>query len=60
MTDARTADTEESALERFRTLLRIPTMSRNAVEETYWAAFDAFVAALPELYPRVHAGLDLE
>lgn len=60
MTDARTADTEESALERFRTLLRIPTMSRNAVEETDWAAFDAFVAALPGLYPRVHAALDLE
>ncbi|CAM5271796.1 Carboxypeptidase PM20D1 OS=Leifsonia shinshuensis OX=150026 GN=HNR13_002970 PE=3 SV=1 [Leifsonia shinshuensis] len=51
-------DTE--ALERFRTLLRIPTMSRNAVEETDWAAFDAFVDALPRLYPRVHAELERE
>lgn len=51
---------DEEALERFRALLRIPTMSRNAVEETDWAPFDAFVAALPELYPRLHAVLDRE
>ncbi|QNE37579.1 M20/M25/M40 family metallo-hydrolase [Leifsonia shinshuensis] len=35
-------------------------MSRNAVEETDWAAFDAFVVALPELYPRLHATLERE
>lgn len=52
------ADT--AALERFRTLLRIPTMSRNAVEETDWPAFDRFVAALPELYPALHAALEQE
>ncbi|WP_434317025.1 M20/M25/M40 family metallo-hydrolase [Leifsonia sp. P73] len=50
----------DAAVERFRTLLRIPTISRNAVEETDWAAFDAFVAALPELYPRLHAVLERE
>ncbi|WP_369962053.1 M20/M25/M40 family metallo-hydrolase [Leifsonia sp. EB34] len=35
-------------------------MSRNAVEETDWAAFDAFVAALPALYPRLHSALERE
>lgn len=51
---------EDAALERFRTLLRIPTMSRNAVEETDWAAFDEFVETLPTLYPLLHAGLERE
>lgn len=51
---------EDGALERFRTLLRIPTMSRNEVELTDWAAFDAFVAALPALYPGVHSALERE
>lgn len=59
MSDAARLD-GDAAVERFRTLLRIPTMSRNAVEETDWAAFDAFMAALPELYPRMHAVLDRE
>jgi carboxypeptidase PM20D1 len=48
------------ALERFRALLRIPTMSRNAVEETDVEAFDRFVDALPELYPAVHGELERE
>ncbi len=30
------------AVERFRELLRIPTMSRNEVETTDWPQFDAF------------------
>lgn len=51
---------EDAALDRFRTLLRIPTMSRNDVELTDWAAFDAFIAALPGLYPAVHAALERE
>ncbi|MEY9854064.1 carboxypeptidase PM20D1 [Leifsonia sp. EB41] len=50
----------DAAVERFRTLLRLPTMSRLPVEETDWAAFDAFIAALPGLYPRLHAVLDCE
>lgn len=53
-------EAEEAALERFRTLLRIPTMSRNAVAETDWAAFDEFTAALPTLYPLVHSALERE
>ncbi|MET3564588.1 carboxypeptidase PM20D1 [Leifsonia sp. 563] len=48
------------ALDRFRALLRIPTMSRNAVEETDWAVFDEFVAALPQLYPALHSALEQE
>lgn len=51
---------DDTAVERFRTLLRIPTMSRNAVEQTDWEAFDLFVATLPELYPALHATLDRE
>ncbi|SDH25344.1 carboxypeptidase PM20D1 [Leifsonia sp. 98AMF] len=48
------------ALDRFRALLRIPTMSRNAVEETDWAVFDEFVATLPQLYPAMHSALEQE
>ncbi|WP_431198172.1 M20/M25/M40 family metallo-hydrolase [Leifsonia xyli] len=51
---------DDEALERFRTLLRIPTMSRNAVEETDWEAFDRFVDALPGLYPALHDTLERE
>ncbi len=60
MTGERPVEADDDALERFRTLLRIPTMSRNAVEETDWAAFDAFVAELPTLYPLVHETLERE
>ncbi|MDR6614206.1 M20/M25/M40 family metallo-hydrolase [Leifsonia sp. 1010] len=48
------------ALDRVRALLRIPTMSRNAVEETDWAVFDEFVATLPQLYPALHGALEQE
>jgi carboxypeptidase PM20D1 len=41
-------------------LLRIPTVSRIAVEETDWAAFDDFAAALPALYPLLHDTLERE
>ncbi len=51
---------DDAALERFRALLRIPTMSRNAVEETDRAAFDEFADTLQRLYPLVHAALERE
>ena len=51
---------DDAAIGRFRTLLRIPTMSRNAVEQTDWEAFDTFIATLPELYPHLHAALERE
>ncbi|MFF1877653.1 M20/M25/M40 family metallo-hydrolase [Leifsonia sp. NPDC058230] len=55
-----TALDEDSCLDRFRALLRVPTMSRNAVEDTDWAAFDRFTALLPELYPALHRVLERE
>ncbi|WP_223695126.1 M20/M25/M40 family metallo-hydrolase [Leifsonia poae] len=51
---------EDAALERFRTLLRVPTMSRNAIDETDWASFDRFIGLLPELYPALHGTLERE
>ncbi|MDO9394932.1 MAG: M20/M25/M40 family metallo-hydrolase [Herbiconiux sp.] len=50
----------EAALERFRELLRIPTISRADPAERDEAAFDAFAEAVERLYPRVHAGLERE
>jgi carboxypeptidase PM20D1 len=55
-----TALDEDASLDRFRALLRVPTMSRTAVDETDWAAFDRFVQLLPELYPALHGVLDRE
>lgn len=55
-----TALDEDASLDRFRALLRVPTMSRNAVEETEWVEFDRFVGMLPELYPALHGVLDRE
>jgi len=49
-----------AAIERFQALLRIPTVSRLDEATTDWAAFDEFVAALPDLYPAVHAELSRE
>ncbi|THG32431.1 M20/M25/M40 family metallo-hydrolase [Naasia lichenicola] len=54
-----TAD-EDAAVERFRQLLRIPTVSKLDRDATDWAAFDAFVVALPALYPALHASLERE
>ncbi|TBN56390.1 M20/M25/M40 family metallo-hydrolase [Glaciihabitans arcticus] len=50
----------DSSLERFRELLRLPTISRSDETLTDWEPFDAFVAALPRLYPALHAALTLE
>jgi len=52
--------TPASPIERFQTLLRIPTISRTVVSETDWEPFDDFVATLPSLYPALHGALDLE
>ncbi len=50
----------DAALDRFRALLRIPTISRNDVERTDWDAFDRFLAELPRLYPALHDVLECE
>lgn len=56
-TDARGVD---PAVARLQQLIRIPTMSRLDETETDWAEFDRFIAALPALYPALHAALSLE
>ncbi|RLP74746.1 M20/M25/M40 family metallo-hydrolase [Mycetocola tolaasinivorans] len=50
----------EDSLDRFRTLLRIPTVGR--LDETLvdWPAFDAFLEALTALYPLTHRTLEVE
>jgi carboxypeptidase PM20D1 len=47
-------------LERFRVLLRIPTISRLSLDSVDWDQFERFVGILPELYPGVHATLARE
>ncbi|MEV8239300.1 M20/M25/M40 family metallo-hydrolase [Microbacterium testaceum] len=47
-------------VERFRELLRIPTVSRADPAEVDDARFDEFHAALERLYPLTHARLDRE
>ena len=49
-----------ASLARFQTLLRMPTVSRLDESSTDWAVFDGFVAALPALYPALHAVLERE
>ncbi|WP_127475928.1 M20/M25/M40 family metallo-hydrolase [Microbacterium sulfonylureivorans] len=49
-----------SPVDRFRELLRIPTVSHADESEVDWETFDAFQAALERLYPAVHATLERE
>jgi carboxypeptidase PM20D1 len=50
----------EPAVERFRTLLRVPTISRADESVTEWDHFTAFIELLPRLYPAVHRTLTRE
>lgn len=50
----------ETSLDRFRELLRIPTVSHADTTLIDVARFDEFHAALRRLYPRVHAALERE
>ncbi|WP_345803266.1 M20/M25/M40 family metallo-hydrolase [Microbacterium sp. AZCO] len=47
-------------VDRFRELLRIPTISHTDESATDWASFDAFHAAIQRLYPLVHERLERE
>jgi carboxypeptidase PM20D1 len=47
-------------VERFRALLRIPTISRLEIERVDWPQFDRFVTLLAELYPGLHGSLTRE
>ena len=51
---------EARAIGRFQRLLRIPTVSRTDESQTDWTQFDAFIAALPQLYPATHTALERE
>lgn len=60
MTDA---DADARAIERLRALVRIPTVSRPTSgpgPRADRSVFERFIAALPALYPRVHAHLEVE
>ncbi|PZU49765.1 MAG: acetylornithine deacetylase [Microbacterium sp.] len=48
----------EASLDRFRELLRIPTVSHADEAEIDWERFDEFLAALARLYPRTHEVLE--
>ena len=50
----------DAAVERFRTLVRIPTVSRDDPRLEDADAFARFRASLAQLYPLVHTRLDLE
>jgi carboxypeptidase PM20D1 len=47
-------------VDRFRALLRIPTISRSDEGEVRWKKFDRFIETLPTLYPLVHTMLTRE
>ena len=49
-----------SSVDRFRELLRIPTVSHADESEVDWEAFDAFREAIERLYPSVHAAFERE
>ncbi|QLD10711.1 M20/M25/M40 family metallo-hydrolase [Microbacterium oleivorans] len=51
---------DTAAVERFRELLRIPTVSRSDPAQVDGEAFDLFRATLERSYPRVHAALERE
>jgi carboxypeptidase PM20D1 len=48
------------AVDRFRELLRIPTVSHADESEIDWSAFDEFSSALERLYPATHRVLERE
>jgi carboxypeptidase PM20D1 len=47
-------------VERFRAVLRIPTISRLETDQVDWQQFERFVTLIPELYPGVHKSLERE
>jgi carboxypeptidase PM20D1 len=47
-------------VERFRALLRVPTISRLELDEVDWQQFDRFVTLITQLYPGVHTSLTRE
>ncbi|WP_431801565.1 M20/M25/M40 family metallo-hydrolase [Microbacterium sp. bgisy203] len=54
------ADEDRAALDRFRELLRIPTVSHADESIIDWQAYEQFRTALERLYPRTHEVLTRE
>jgi carboxypeptidase PM20D1 len=50
----------DAAVARLQTLLRIPTISRLDASEVEWEQFDRFIGRVAELYPLVHRRLERE
>lgn len=50
----------ETALDRLRELVRIPTISRLDIAETDWAPFREFIERIAVLYPGIHSTLERE
>jgi carboxypeptidase PM20D1 len=55
-----TSPADAAAVERLRALIRVPTVSRTAPAVADESQFIRFRALLAELYPRIHARLELE
>ena len=55
-----TSPADAAAIERLRALIRVPTVSRTAPAVADESRFTRFRELLAELYPRVHARLELE
>jgi carboxypeptidase PM20D1 len=53
-------EVDAARVERFRRLLRLPTVSHRNPDHTDWAPFAEFVALLPALYPALHAVISRE
>lgn len=51
---------DDAALARFQTLLRIPTISRYDPDQVDWDQFERFIAMVSELYPFIHSRLERE
>jgi len=51
---------DDAAVERLRALIRVPTVSRDDSDLQDAVAFARFPQLLAELYPRIHATLELE
>jgi len=53
-------ESDAAAIERFRSLLKLSTISHADESQTDWAVFDRFIERVQSLYPALHAVLDRE
>lgn len=50
----------EAAVERYRAIIRVPTVSKVDASQVRWEQYERFRALLPQLYPHLHAVLEQE